>query len=131
LRRDTVAYAPGQFPSFDKTGTEPTHIEVTGESTLAAAARLAKTGPVLALNFASAKNPGGGFLSGAQAQEESLARASTLYASLQGQPLYERALIRTLAFGAQPRLAIAASLAEFTGGLSVVADLDRQRIETR
>ncbi|CAF1431635.1 unnamed protein product [Adineta steineri] len=31
------------------------------------------------LNFASAKNPGGGFLKGSQAQEESIARSSSLY----------------------------------------------------
>lgn len=35
------------------------------------------------LNFASALKAGGGFRSGAQAQEESIARASTLYATLQ------------------------------------------------
>ncbi|KAI0629686.1 hypothetical protein C8Q77DRAFT_301251 [Trametes polyzona] len=34
------------------------------------------------LNFASAKKPGGGFLTGAQAQEESIARSSTLYPTL-------------------------------------------------
>lgn len=34
------------------------------------------------LNFASAKKPGGGFLRGAQAQEESIARSSTLYPTL-------------------------------------------------
>ncbi len=37
------------------------------------------------LNFASAKNPGGGFLGGSQAQEESLARSIALYASLQSE----------------------------------------------
>ncbi|KAI0087135.1 hypothetical protein BDY19DRAFT_303757 [Irpex rosettiformis] len=43
------------------------------------------------LNFASAKKPGGGFLSGAQAQEESIARSSTLYPTLMtatGQKFY-------------------------------------------
>lgn len=57
---------------------DPT-IEVTHESTLAAARRL---GPAAAtLVFASARNPGGGFLGGAKAQEESLARSSALYAT--------------------------------------------------
>ncbi|MFI5494763.1 TIGR02452 family protein [Actinoplanes sp. NPDC051859] len=63
-------------------------VEVTRESTLAAARRLAAAGDVAALNFASAKNPGGGFRTGAQAQEESLARASALYPCLTAVPAY-------------------------------------------
>jgi uncharacterized protein (TIGR02452 family) len=68
-------------------------IEVCNETTLTGIARLlAEAGdPVAALNFASAKNPGGGFLTGSQAQEESLARSSALYASLlRGSEYYAR-----------------------------------------
>ncbi|GGS20143.1 TIGR02452 family protein [Streptomyces aureoverticillatus] len=62
----------------------PTAVEVTGESSLEAAHRLHTVGggPVAVLNFASARNPGGGFLNGAQAQEEALCRSSALYACL-------------------------------------------------
>lgn len=59
-------------------------VEVTFESTLAAARR---AGPHSAsLVFASARNPGGGFLRGAEAQEESIARSSALYACQLTQP---------------------------------------------
>jgi uncharacterized protein (TIGR02452 family) len=60
-------------------------IHVSNCTTLAATQQLhGRYGPprVLALNFASARNPGGGFLSGSQTHEESLARASGLYAAV-------------------------------------------------
>jgi uncharacterized protein (TIGR02452 family) len=62
-----------------------TKYEVRHCSTLQAAQSLvAEMGEdsVGVLNFASAKNPGGGFLRGASAQEESLARSSSLYLAL-------------------------------------------------
>lgn len=61
-----------------------TEFEVTDETTLKAAKRLIEEGckNVVALNFASARNPGGGFLKGSSAQEESIARSSALYRSI-------------------------------------------------
>lgn len=74
-------------------GAGPTKIRVTAESTIAAAIRLQSSpgGHLACLNFASAKNAGGGFLGGSEAQEESLARSSGLYPCLLAAPgYYER-----------------------------------------
>ncbi|MCW6052379.1 TIGR02452 family protein [Lyngbya sp. CCAP 1446/10] len=64
---------------------------VRNETTLVGAERTARShqfAKIAVLNFASAKNPGGGFIKGAKAQEESLARSSALYKSLLKCPQY-------------------------------------------
>lgn len=73
-------------PMSPSTETEISVLEI---STLDGARLLYNTlsslpsfGKIAVLNFASATRPGGGFLGGAQAQEESIARSSTLYPSL-------------------------------------------------
>ncbi|WP_437893599.1 TIGR02452 family protein [Sorangium sp. So ce124] len=85
--KGTVLYRPGSLDAWEPKERldRPTAIQVTGETTGAAGRRLIEQegeARVMALNFASAKNPGGGFLRGAKAQEEDLARCSGLYASL-------------------------------------------------
>ena len=66
--------------------TRTTRVETRQASTLVALRRMrevtSQNTHIGVLNFASAKKPGGEFLSGARAQEETLARSSTLYSSL-------------------------------------------------
>lgn len=74
---------PRKFPE--------TTFSVVNETTLEGAKRLSQIPEIErigVLNFASARNPGGGFLKGSQAQEESLARSSGLYQSLLKAPQY-------------------------------------------
>lgn len=87
----TRSYPAEHVLPMEYQGQHETVITVRNESTLAAAQRLAETGrrPAV-LNFASAKHPGGGWLSGARAQEETLARASGLVACIEGNPMYAR-----------------------------------------
>ena len=63
-------------------------IELRNESTLTAILRSQEDKSFGVLIFASAKHPGGGFLNGAMAQEESLAAASCLYESQLKRPSY-------------------------------------------
>ena len=93
LEAGTRLYTPEQLRATDRLlepGPHDTLFTVTRETTLAAARRVLgeRPGPVSVLNFASATSTGGGFLTGSAAQEESLCRASGLYASLNRHPEY-------------------------------------------
>lgn len=93
----TVLYRPAPLDALvAQLTTSPTHapppqMSTTPETTAQAGRRLVEEegiADVAVLNFASAKNPGGGFLGGAKAQEEDLARCSALYDCLRTQRAY-------------------------------------------
>ena len=77
-------YSPDELASLRANASVGTsaRVEVIDATTQVAAQQLAEKGPLVLLNFASARNPGGGFLGGAKAQEEDLCRCSGLYPTL-------------------------------------------------
>ncbi|GJF32344.1 TIGR02452 family protein [Kitasatospora sp. NE20-6] len=89
-RAGTVSYGPGPLPGHVPAGPGTGTVEVTAEGSIQAGARLTAAGGehVAVLNFASARNPGGGYLRGAKAQEEDLCRSALLYRSLLEAPDY-------------------------------------------
>jgi len=94
----TRLYTPEQASSalerLDPKPSQLATIEVTHETTQIAARRLVESESVtdlVLLNFASARNAGGGFINGAKAQEEDLCRCSGLYPCLLAQRGYYEA----------------------------------------
>ncbi|MEV6209214.1 TIGR02452 family protein [Kitasatospora sp. NPDC051914] len=91
-RAGTVSYGPDEAPGRGA-GRYTGEVEVTAEGSIQAGERLVREGGehVAVLNFASARNPGGGYLRGAKAQEEDLCRSALLYRCLLEAPDYYEA----------------------------------------
>lgn len=90
--REDIEYSVTNSKIYDHvenivTRKQPTEVVVAGMKTLDAALKH-REGKTCVLNFASFKNPGGGFLRGAVAQEEYLCQNSTLYNVLSKFPAY-------------------------------------------
>ncbi|KPE50629.1 hypothetical protein AOB46_14130 [Chryseobacterium indologenes] len=94
-KRETILFSSEKLAELAETrlpqATFETKFETWNCSSLKAILQLAEEEnqeKLMCLNFASAKNPGGGFINGAEAQEESLARTSGLHESLLQAPYY-------------------------------------------
>lgn len=86
---DVVVNAPDKNYSINLTDKEANIMYSADDSLVAAEKFVNEFGSCAVLNFASAKNPGGGFATGANAQEERIARASTLFCSIGGEKASE------------------------------------------
>lgn len=90
-KRGTITYHPSYLPVENEIRQiKDTAISVKQGTTLNIARLESENSNVKIgiLNFASAKNPGGGFLKGSNAQEESIARSSGLYNCIQDSSMY-------------------------------------------
>jgi len=127
LAEDPAAYAAAEGtvqhgedpPVFDKPAARDTAVAFECCTTLHACRRivLEQGHRCAALVFGSAKNPGGGFLKGALAQEESIAAASALYWCTHDAELYARN-------DADPRRNLYHNLALYCPDVPVIKDDD-------
>ena len=88
--RNSVIYGPERDIVIPKSESMDRHTSLVDADTVTALLSLQKRGygKIAVLNFASWKWPGGGFSTGAMAQEEALCHASFLFNVLNGFPEY-------------------------------------------
>ena len=85
----TDSVPPDQVMASPRSRGVTTSLDVANETSLAAAARLLAEGhDPLVLNMANGVQPGGGFLSGARAQEEYLCRSTALWMTIRDDEMY-------------------------------------------
>ena len=89
MRSETITDLP-ELPGINRGEHYSIADHTVKETTIQSVLRNADGRKVIALNFANAMYPGGGYVLGGNAQEESLCRASLLYYTIRTQKRYYR-----------------------------------------
>lgn len=89
MRSETITDLP-ELPVVNRKKPYRVDENTVSETTIQSVLRNAERKRVIALNFANAMYPGGGYVLGGNAQEESLCRASLLYYTIKTQKRYYR-----------------------------------------